>query len=111
MKCKIDSVNLISALANGSTDAAIIDQEAVFARYLDTDLSGLDLVKISTNFVSIKDVSADAQGVIDSLENAFKRIGNKDIGKKIIAYGTYGASTKRGQLNGVLGLLCMVLGS
>ena len=56
LKCKIDSVNFISTLADGSTDAAIIDQEAVFARYLDTDPSGLDLVKISTNFVSIEDV-------------------------------------------------------
>ena len=49
-------MNFISALADASTDAAIIDQEAFFARYLDTDPSGLDSVKISTNFVSIEDV-------------------------------------------------------
>ena len=80
------------------TNAAIIDQEAVFARYLDTDPSGLDSVKISTNFVLIKDIQADAQGVINGIENAFKRMAIKDFGKKIIAYGPDGASTNRGQL-------------
>ena len=37
LKCKIDNVNFISVFADGSTDAAIIDQkdqEAVFPRYL-----------------------------------------------------------------------------
>ena len=42
---------------------------------------------------------------MDGIENAFKRIGIKDFGKKIIAYGADGASTNRGQLNGVIALM------
>ena len=43
---------------DGSTSADIIDQEAVFMRYLESNPPGLDQVKISTDFVSTEDVSA-----------------------------------------------------
>ena len=35
---------------------------------------------------------------MNGIENAFKRIGIKDFGKKIIAYGADDALTNRGQL-------------
>ena len=104
LKLKVDSINLIVALADGSTDAAIIDQEALFVRYLNTDQPGL----------KIEDVSADEQGVIDGIENAFIRFGIENFGKEINTYGADGASTSRGQLDGIIvsmSLLHMVLGS
>ena len=51
LKDKVDGANLISALADGSTNAAIIDQEVVFVRQLDINPTGLHQVKISTNVV------------------------------------------------------------
>ena len=54
LKLKVDDINLIVALADGSTDAAIIDQEALFVRYLNTDPPGRDQVMISTNFLRLK---------------------------------------------------------
>ena len=42
---------------------------------------------------------------MDGIENAFKRIGIKDFGKKIIAYGADGASKNRDQFNGVIALM------
>ena len=56
LKHKVAGVSFISAFTEVSIDAAIIDQEAVFVRYLNSNPSGLDQVKISTNFVSIEDV-------------------------------------------------------
>ena len=102
MKLKVNSINLTVALADGSTDAAIVDQEAVFVRYLNTYPPGLDQVRISTNFFTIENVSAEEQGVVDGIENAFKRFGIKDFRN---AYGADGASTSRGQLDGIIAFM------
>ena len=54
-------VQTISSLGDGSSNTAIIVQEAVLVRYLDINPIGLNQVKISTNFVSIEDGSANAR--------------------------------------------------
>ena len=41
LKDKVDGANFIRSLADGSTNPAIIDHEAVFVRYLDSNLQGL----------------------------------------------------------------------
>ena len=62
-------------MADGSTDAAIKDQEAILAFYLDTKPPREERVKVVTDFVGLMDAKdTDAPGIVKSIDQAFENI-------------------------------------
>ena len=98
-KKKLDLVNFISILCDGSTDKSITEQEAIFVVFLDP----------VTNFPSLKffevaapEKSQDAQGLHDAILSTFKQHGMELIVKKLVFLSSDGASVNSGSNSGLI---------
>ena len=109
LKMKLDEAKFVGIMADGSTDAAVKDQEAIFAFYFDPKPVNEERVKVVTTFVGIIDgKDTDAPGILKSIDQAFESIGGmdaNDVRKKTVAFGADGASVNRGEDNGVISLI------
>ena len=108
LKMKLDEAKFVGIMADGSTDAAVKDQEAIFAFYFDPKPVHEERVKVVTTFVGIIDgKDTDAPGILKSIDQAFENIGmdGNDVRKKTVSFGADGASVNRGEENGVISLI------
>lgn len=88
-------------MCDGSTDSAVLEQELVYARFLD---NGLPVSK----FVSIQELKAgNASGIIDGLDAAFEHVGfsPSEWREHLVAFGADGAAVMLGRTRGVAALL------
>ena len=88
-----------SCLNDGSTDSSTIEQEMVYVLFLQ---EGTPVVK----YLSVESVkSADANGIKESLEEAFKRVGIEDFTSRLLGLNVDGASVNTGIHHSVSALL------
>ena len=95
-------------MADGSTDAAIKDQEAILAFYLDPEPQREERFKVVTNFVGFMDAKdTDATGIVKSIDQAFENINmdTREVRKKTVSFSANCASVNRGDRNGVISLM------
>ena len=108
LKEKLDRVKFIGIMADGSTDAAVKDQEAILAFYFDSKPVNEERVKVLTRFIGMIDGKpADAPGTLRSIDEAFENIGvsTEELRQKTVSFGADGASVNRGEDNGVISLI------
>ena len=95
LKQDLAKVNYYTCLSDGSTDSSITEQEVIYVLYL---LDGTPTVK----YLSIESVkTADAKGIIESLEEAFSRIGITNFEDLLLGLNVDGASVNVGKHKGV----------
>lgn len=88
-----------ACLNDGSTDSAVIEQEMVYVLFLH---EGTPMVK----YLSIESVkSADAEGVKESIEDAFNRIGITRFSSRLTGLNADGASVNMGIHRGLGAIL------
>ena len=107
LKVKLNNSKFFRAMADGSTDSSIKDQEAIFVFYFDPNPSNEERVKVTTTFLGIIDgKDTNAPGILQSINQAFVDINIPldDVGK-IVSFGADGASVNRSDLNGVISLM------
>ena len=102
---KLGTANFYSVLTDGSADAAMSENEAVFVVYFDPFLVDSAEVKIVTAFVKLVYLkSADAQGLVKSIKDAFNTIGI-DVFEKLVGFGSDDASVNKGWKSSVKTML------
>lgn len=76
LKMKLDEATFVGLMADGSTDSAIKDQEAIFAFYFDPKPRNEESVKVCTTFVGMIDgKDTDVPGILKSIDQDFEDIG------------------------------------
>ena len=95
---EIDDAKFVTVLADGTTDRAVIEQEAVYVRYVDND--GEIQTKMA-DCIAVK--SSDANGVLLGIEEGLRSVGvDEDVLKeKLVACNFDGAAVNMGKENGV----------
>ena len=113
----IANAKFYSVIFDGTTDCAVIEQEAVFAIYFDpdpdnsedTDADKDPMVKVQMGFLSLENLhSSTAEGVVSGIKHALESLGLADIGMpppSPIGLGGDGSSTNRGEKGGVIAIL------
>ena len=106
LKTKLEKCHFYSVLTDGSTDTATSENEAVFALHFDSNPPGSEKVKIDVNLVKMVYLkSAEAIGVVQSIEHAFSSIGVENFYQKLVGFGADGASVNRGDKEGVKAIM------
>ena len=101
----LEHTNFFSILTDGSTDASIIEKEAIFVITFDPSPAGSDKIGIKITFLELADLSnADASGVLKSIKTSFEKLGIDDM-RKLVGFGSDGASVNAGKKQGVKTLL------
>ena len=72
LKSNLARANYYSVLVDGSTDKAIVEQEAIYILFLHNRVPKLRYLSVE----SVK--SADTEGVLQSLKIVFEKIGIKN---------------------------------
>ena len=84
-----------SVLTDGSTDASIIEEEAIYVLFLDDGIP-------KTKYFSIGKVKhGNAEGLHDAIKTAFERFGIKNFEKSIVGLNCDGANVNMGINNGL----------
>lgn len=79
-------VNFFSILIDGATDVSVTENELIYGRYAQ---SGVPV----NHYFSIENIaSADAAGILKSIEDSFERNGLPEWKDKLIGFGSDGAS-------------------
>ena len=92
----MNEVNFVSILCDGSNDSAMSENEAVFVLYLDLSPPKSEKVQIQMSFIKLVFLkSANALGLVDAIEDAFKTI-DMDEYEKLVAFGTDVMNTNSG---------------
>ena len=99
MKKKLELVNFISILCDGSTDKSITEQEAIFVVFLDP-VANLPSFKFFE--VAAPENSQDAQGLHDAILSTFKRHGMESVVKRLVFLASDGASVNSGSNSGLI---------
>lgn len=90
------SPRFFSAMADGSTDSGIIEQELLFVRYLN---NGLPV----NRFLTVQSVKhANADGILQAIDNGFNYANVINWKDGLVGFGADGASVMMGRQNGVL---------
>ena len=90
------SPRFFSAMADGSTDSGIIEQELLFVRYLN---NGLPV----NRFLTVQSVKhANADGILQAIDNGFNYANVMNWKDGLVGFGADGASVMMGRQNGVL---------
>lgn len=90
------SPRFFSAMADGSTDSGIIEQELLFVRFLD---NGLPV----NRFLTVQSVKhANADGILQAIDNGFNYANVINWKDGLVGFGADGASVMMGRQNGVL---------
>ena len=101
VKDKIKRANFITVLADGATDAALIEKEVVYVLFVDPDE-----FKPALEFLSLKSVaSQDAQGITSAIVDAFQDCDISEKLKRIVFFESDGTSVNSGLRGGVISLL------
>lgn len=88
-------VNFFTILIDGATDVSVTENELIYVRLLQDGIP-------ANKYFSIEDVeSADAAGVLNSINEEFDRHGLPDWKEKLIGFGSDGASVNLGNRSGV----------
>ena len=98
LKTELDEAKFVGIMADGSTDAAVKDQEAIFAFYFDPKPVNEERVKVVTTFVGMIDGKyTDAPGIVESIDQAFENIdiSANDLRQKTVSFAADGASVNR----------------
>ena len=98
-----------SVLCDGTTDASVKEQEAVYVLYFDPEPKGTDSVEVKLAFLSLKELpSQRAVGVhgaindsLDEISETFRKLGIQDYSKRLIGFTSDGASVNRGKRESV----------
>ena len=101
LESELKGAKFISLMSDGSVDVATIENEIIYAKYA---IKG----KAKTVFLSIQAVPrANAQGIYKALMNSlvFETLPQSEIKKKIVGFGSDGASMNTGAVSGVIALL------
>ena len=113
----IANAKFYSVIFDGTTDCAVIEQEAVFAIYFDpdpdnsedTDADKDPMVKVQMGFLSLENLpSSTAEGVVSGIKHALESLGLADIGMappSAIGLGGNGCSTNCGEKGMVIAIL------
>ena len=114
----IANAKFFSVIFDGTTDCAVVEQEAVFAIYFDPDPDLDDAsandgqepkVKVQMGFLSVENLtSSTAEGVVGGIKSALESLGLSDVGMpppSPIGLGGDGCNTNRGEKGGVIALL------
>ena len=92
----MNEVNFVSVLCDGSNDSAMSENEAIFVLYLDLSTPKSEKVQIWISFIKLVFLkSADALGLVDAIEDAFKTI-DMDEYEKLVAFGADVMNTNSG---------------
>ena len=84
-----------SVLTDGSTNASIIEEEAIYVLFLDGGIP-------KTKYFSIENVKhGNAEGLHDAIKTAFERFGIKNFEKSIVGLNCDGANVNMGINNGL----------
>lgn len=107
-----------SVIFDGTTDCAVVEQEAVFAIYFDPDPDLDDGIandghgpmgKVQMGFLSVENLtSSTAEGVVGGIKTALESLGLSNIGvppPSPIGVGGDGCNTNRGEKGGVIAIL------
>ena len=90
------SPRFFSAMADGSTDSGVVEQELLFVRFLD---NGLPV----NRFLTVQSVKhADADGILHAIGNGFNYASVVNWKDGLVGFGSDGASVMMGRQNGVL---------
>ena len=94
----VKSAKFLCVLADGTTDRAVIEQEAVYVRYVDND--GEIQTKMA-DCVALK--SGDAKGVLEGINKGLQSVGVDEqvLKEKLVACNFDGAAVNMGKDNGV----------
>ena len=96
----VNSSQFISLICDGSTDSAVLEQEIIYVRYVDSH--GHIMVK----FLACKPmVRPNARNITTAIVQAAEMAGAKDWTKKLIALGSDGAPVMQGRRGGVISYL------
>ena len=112
----IANAKFFSVIFDGTTDCAVVEQEAVFAIYFDPDPNIDDastdqepMVKVQMGFLSLENLtSSTAEGVVSGIKHALESLGLYEIGEpppSPVGLGGDGCSTNRGEKGGVIAIL------
>ena len=94
-------MNFFSVQTDGTTDAAVVEKESVFVRYVDPSPPEGKKVKVCTSFVNIESVkTGKAKGILDAIQTSFEKIGvsSEDLLKKLVAFGADGTNSNSGEI-------------
>ena len=90
------SPRFFSAMADGSTESGVVEQELLFVRFLD---NGLPV----NRFLTVQSVKhADADGILHAIGNGFNYASVVNWKDGLVGFGSDGASVMMGRQNGVL---------
>ena len=101
LNVRLKNVNFFSVQTDGTTDAAVVEKESVFVRYVDPSPPESKKVKVCTSFVNIESVkTGKAKGILDAIQTSFEKIGvsSEDLLKKLVAFGADGTNSNSGEL-------------
>ena len=102
VKKKIEVVNFITILCDGSTDKSITEQEIIYVIYVDPD-TNLPVMNFFETAAS--ENSQDAPDLKEAIISAFSRDGLDSALKKMVFLSTDGASVNSGSNSGLIRLL------
>ena len=99
MKKKLELVNFISILCDGSTDKSITEQEAIYVVFLDpvTNLPTLKFFEVAE-----PEKTQNAEGLHDAILSTFKRHGMESVVEKLVFLASDGASVNCGSNSGLI---------
>ena len=96
-KEKLKQCNFVTVLCDGSTDSAVIEKECIYVLFVDPDTFEPKLT-----FFSLEEPpSQDANGLISTIETAFKKHGLEEVLSKMGFLCSDGASVNSGLIGGV----------
>ena len=112
----IANAKFFSVIFDGTTDCAVVEQEAVFAIYFDPDPNIDDastdqepMVKVQMGFLSLENLtSSTAEGVVSGIKHALESLGLYEISvppPSPVGLGGDGCSTNHGEKCGVIAIL------
>ena len=94
LKKDLDKINYFSVFSDGSTDASVTEQEAMYILFLN---DGVPKVR----YFSVESVkNANAAGIQESIQTAFNRFGVTKFEDCIVGLNADGANVSMGPLNG-----------
>ena len=99
VKEKVSRANFIAILTDGTTDAAIIEQEVIYLLYLDPDNF---VPRLSFFTVSELHQGQDAAMLKSAIVNAFTENNMEDALSKIVFFGSDGTWTNSGLKSGLI---------
>ena len=101
LKSKIKKANFVTILADGATDAALIEKEVIYIIFVDPDS-----FKPTLAFLSLQSVaSQDAPGITNAITEAFKVCDILEKLQQVVFFESDGTAVNSGVRNGVISLL------